>query len=460
MARFTQSSPHLGKVRALAWRKPELQLQVLLAVAILFGGGGSAYGVYNLAVQLTALLVLALNPDRVLDFLRRAPRVFVYLGCLTLALPLVQLVPLPASVWGHLPGRDLLNETLALIGRSKEWYPLSLAPARTLIAFFSLIPVLAVSVLSWDLDRSAWRRTLRVIVAMALAVLVFGALQLFTGNDHFLIYREHVNPGMLYGTFANHNSAGLFFVLMLAMLLANGGEAGSRRLRNHEFWSLPWVRGACATILAMAVILTQSRSSMAVLLVVIGVGVVGFLARLKLPVRSKLAIFVVGCLLCAAALFGLQRSTRFSEGFGRFEDLEDVRPWIWEDTVSSAKRYWPVGSGISSFPEVFEVDETLEHLWSLHAGRAHNDYLEIAQEAGIAGLALIAAWLAWCALLAFRAWRGPRRWQGMAAASGVAVIALQSAIDYPLRNQTILCVGAVLLCLLASAARADGQPKE
>lgn len=450
MARAVQSSS-LG-VDVPVWQRSEYQLQALVVLAVLFGGGGSAYGVCNLVVQIAALLILAFNPDKVVAFFAHAPRLFVALCTITFFFPLIQLVPLPPFLWAQLPGRDLLGESLALIGRSSEWYPLSLAPARTFTAFLSMLPVLAILAISWNFKNDEWERTLRLVIVLALAVLALGGLQLLSANGMLVFYpHERVSPGMLYGTFANHNTSGLFFVLALVALMAEGAMSSGDRSRHLAFsWSQSWGRGGVAVLLTTAVILTQSRSSMATLFVVLVCAAVYLMSAARLQNWKMAALLLLGGAMCAAALFALQSSTRFGSSFERFDNLDNVRPAIWEDTISSARRFWPAGSGISSFPEVFEVDETLEHVWGFHAGRAHNDYLEIAQEAGLVGLVLIAAWLLWVAWTLYLAKGAVRRQQTFAAGCGIGVIALQSAIDYPLRNQIILCVGGLFISLLAN----------
>ncbi|MEM6476987.1 MAG: hypothetical protein AAF687_12540, partial [Pseudomonadota bacterium] len=86
------------------------------------------------------------------------------------------------------------------------------------------------------------------------------------------------------------------------------------------------------------------------------------------------------------------------------------------------------------------------------AGRAHNDYLEIAIEAGIPGLALVAGWLILVGWLSVRVSRSPFRWAGWASSAILLAIALQSITDYPLRNQTMLAIGSFALLMLAKLA--------
>jgi O-antigen ligase len=137
------------------------------------------------------------------------------------------------------------------------------------------------------------------------------------------------------------------------------------------------------------------------------------------------------------------------EALERFEAQDDPRRYIWDDASYSARRYWPMGAGMGTFDEVFQVDESLENLSYRTAGRAHNDYLELAIEAGIPGLALAGLWLALIGWLSWRARLSSQRWMAWAGSSFLLAIALQSITDYPLRNQTILAFAAFALLLLA-----------
>lgn len=423
-----------------------------MILTIMIGGGGGAYGAFNLVVQLASLLILAVNSKVLVAFLVRQPFGFVTLICSTLALPLIQLVPLPPSIWTALPGRDLLYQSLELIGHSSEWFPISLAPSRTLTAFLSLIPAATIIVLASSLNERDWGNVLRTIVFASAAISVLGGIQLLTSNKHFLIFSERVSSSFFYTTFANHNTSGLYFVLALIVVLALdlGFGQGLRSVALQRS-----MRIGALVIFVISVILSQSRSSMGVLLLVVSVGLALYAKRSKLAQRHVFSVIAVGIVLSVGTLYVLQENSRLGGSFGRFESLEGPRPAVWSDTISSIQRFWPVGSGISSFPEVFEVDETLEHVWEFHAGRAHNDYLEIAQEAGIAGIMLTVAWGTWCVCVGLRA-RNGKYWQrAIFAIAALATIAIQSIVDYPLRNQTILCFVGLFIGMLASKDKSE-----
>ena len=152
-------------------------------------------------------------------------------------------------------------------------------------------------------------------------------------------------------------------------------------------------------------------------------------------------------------------SGRIEQALERFDSFEDLRPAIWSDSLVSADRFWPVGSGMGTFDEVFQIDESLENVTSRRAGRAHNDYLEIAIEAGIIGLVLVACWVL------YLLWVGLRRLLSrdestifLGAMTGLLAIGAQSIVDYPLRNTTILCIAALFIILLHD--RSDGEAKD
>lgn len=422
-----------------------LQVGALLAVAIAFGGGGAGAAIYNLPVQLFALLVLALNPQAVAALGERRHRMLLILVASTMALPLLQLVPLPAALWQALPGRQMALRALDLVGEGQHANPFSLDRNRTLLAFIGLIPPFAVLVLTLRLDRQDRSRALLVIVAMGLVNVVLGGFQLATAQNVFSWYPGAV-PNHLYGTFANHNAAGLFLVLSLCALLALPDERIGRR-------NAAIVRTVVGAILVLATVLTQSRSSIALLLLPLGFAAWRALSSrqvLGLTKRKMVAAAAAVVLLAAGAGAMLATNAKIGQTLDRFQLEEDIRPKVWSDTLESIGRYWPLGSGMSTFDEVFQVDESLEYINAKRAGRAHNEYLEIALEAGIVGLALVAAWIAFCGM---RWWSGRKRFKKREidlAALGLSCLTLQAVVDYPFRNEALLCVAAFLLGVLVT----------
>jgi O-antigen ligase len=162
--------------------------------------------------------------------------------------------------------------------------------------------------------------------------------------------------------------------------------------------------------------------------------------------------------MASLAALGTVAPGRLAQTLERFESVgEDSRRFFWEDASHSAARYWPVGAGMGTFDEVSGVDESLENLSPRRAGRAHNDFIEVAIEAGIVGVILVVIWIAMIASLAWRARVSSWRWPAWGAAGFLLAIALQSITDYPLRNQTILATASFALLFLTRIAVDRGE---
>ncbi|MEL6487660.1 MAG: O-antigen ligase family protein [Pseudomonadota bacterium] len=426
-----------------------LALGALLVVAMAFGGGGVRYGLANLIVQLTALGLVAIYRDAFLRFWRTAPRLLTILVGFSVAIPALHLVPLPADVWTALPGRGLAAEARAAVD-ARGWAPASLDRARTLVALTGLIVPLTVLCIGWTIKRERVFMLGWLIVAMGLVNVFVGVGQALSSDALTSFYPETPMAGVLFGTFANRNSTGVFLVcaLTLACLLPP--------IKAHPL-ELPARLAVCALLL-LAIVLTKSRTSLALAGLPLLLAAAGFAFDRIASSSSKQGSGATralqlggGALVVVLAVVSLFAAApgRLGDTLERFERDGSAREYIWEDSLYASQRYWPAGAGMGTFDEVFQVDEALENITARRAGRAHNDYLEVAIEAGLPGLLAIAVWLLALAWLTWRARFSPHRWIAWSGSAILLAIALQSITDYPLRNQTMLAVGAFALLLLA-----------
>ena len=428
-------------------------LAFLVTIAIIVGGGGVRYGLANLFVQLAALAALAFHRVQFADFWRKSPRALVLLIGLTIALPVAQLMPIPHLAVTALPGRETLLEARSM-AQGAEWFAFSVDPARTLVALSGLILPLTVLVITRSLavQRLIWIGWL--VVGLGIASFLFGTIQVVSAGETGLLYPENSMPGVLFGTFANRNTAGLFFVSALSLAALLPFPDHSRSILIPRFI-------VCA-LLVLAIVLTRSRSAIVLMAIPIGLSAMKLFWEHKLHSEQSLKFMALALAAGVLAVLGAISATagtdsRLAQSFERFEAREDARSEIWDDAVYSAQRYWPMGAGMGTFDEIFQLDESLENLAPRRAGRAHNDYLEIAIEAGLPGIALVVGWLFFVIWLSWRARRSPMRWSAWAGAATLAAIALQSAIDYPLRSQAFLGLGAFALILLAQMSKPPNE---
>lgn len=433
---------------------PVLHLQLLLGLAVVLGGGGVAYGIQNLIVQLTALAILAFHHRRAREFLTIAPRGLIWLLGATLTLPLAQIIPLPPALWQALPGREQIVESLGLIGApADQWFPISVDRARSLVALCGTLAPLTVIVIGATFAPVERARLGWSMVVAALCVLLLGFAQISTGNSFAILYSDRGSADVLYGTFANRNSTGLLFVLALILSM-------SLPLTRPRKWLLPLI--IAALLLGVGVVLTQSRSSMVLLVLALGFALLRFVlawlaARRMGAGAHKIGLLALGglaaMLLLAMAGFSFGSPGRASQSLERFSTIEADRAQMWEDGWFATSHYWPVGSGMGTFEEVFQLHESLEYVSPRMAGRMHSDILELALEAGLVGMILLAGWLAFLARASLFGGSEIGRWLRYGAGLGLACIGLQSIVDYPLRNQTLLCLAAVLVVLLIAPRR-------
>lgn len=431
-------------------------LAVLLLVAFLAGGGGIGYPRANLLVQLAALAVLALRRDGFVHFWHGSPLALRGLIAVSVALPLLQIIPLPESLWAALPGRDLVARSLEQVGQS-GWMPFSLDPLRTLLALTALVTPLAVLFAGWTLPRERLIDLGWGVVALGIATVLLGAAQLGAPSDSSTIFGSRKPGQILVGTFANRNSTGLFltFALGLAALLPPP--------RPHPA-VLPARLAACVMLL-LAVILTQSRTALVLAALPIMLGsaraLSGRLQARQNTVGRTMAIGIgtLALVVAGAGVLAVAAPGRISATLERFEAQDDPRRFIWDDAVFTAGRYWPLGAGIGTFDEIYQVDESLENLTMRRAGRAHNDYIETAIESGAPGLALAALWLVLLGWLSWVARASTQRWVAWSGSAFLLAIALQSITDYPLRNQTMLAFAAFALLLLVRIATDRARPR-
>jgi exopolysaccharide production protein ExoQ len=432
-----------------------IALSLLLFAAFALGGGGSSFALANLTVQLTAIGVLSAHRAAALAFWRESSLALQALIVVSLAIPIFQLIPLPPSVWSALPGRELAVRALELVG-GPGWRPLSLDPLRTLLTLTALVTPLAVLVAGWSLRGQRLLDLGWLTVGLGLVTVLLGALQLGPGNAGFTLFGAREPGAFVLGTFANRNSTALFlgFAVGLAALLpAPKAHAAILPLRL-----------AACSLLLVAIILTKSRTGLVLALIPLGLASLRLLfwaiqrrngARSHARGSGTAVLAAIGAIALigtgTAGLF-LVAPGRVGETIERFQAKDDPRRFIWDDATYAAERYWPVGAGTGTFDEVFQIDESLENMTMRRAGRAHNDYIELAIESGVPGLAVAGLWLLLLGGLSWRVRHSPQRWAAWTASGFLLAIALQSITDYPLRNQTILAFAGFALLLLARIA--------
>ena len=430
---------------------------------MVLGGGGSPSPKAEIIVQLGFVAALSAwlwwAPKHGFAQLNDIPKPLIWLGAALLALPLIQLVPLPPAIWQALPGRDFQQASLGLVGAQDSWRPLSISPPRTLAALLALVPAVALMWAAASLPSRDRRFVILAIAAVSVAGAALGALQLAGGDGAFQLY-ELSHRGWLTAFHANRNAA--VDVLLIGSLALSAWFAGKSMPGPVARRRIP-ILLAGQGVLLLAAVLTGSRMGIVLILPVLAINAmilksVGMGKMLDIALRAA-AVLVAAMLALPWLLSG---NARLAEVASRFDVAGDARILLWRDTVSAIEAFFPVGSGIGTFPVAFGPYESFESLSPASINRAHNDYLEFLLEAGLLAPVLIA--LGACALFAAgrKAWRECPwdRAPQIFALGTLAVIALHSFVDYPLRNMAIACLAGVAAGLLSATRQSSEARRE
>jgi len=424
---------------------------LLFALALLLGGGSLRFPLTRMIVELAASAVLVGYAARgwraPIDRWSASVMLLLLLGIL---LPLIQVVPLPPSIWTALPGRDVAARAIDYAGLGPRWMPLSLQPDATrLAAPYLLVPITFFIV---TLHATATQRLLYgwVIVAMSLVGALLGLLQA-GGSESFYFYNVGRYTAST-GFFANKNH---YADLLLVGILLIAGLTRTAH-RSHLRAPSPLVAAGMIVVLVLALPSANSRMGLALLPVALLPA-----AMLLVPLHyvrrltwrnAAIAGAGIAVLVAVAASSGV-----VARLVDRFGGERDMRFTFWPDVLTAINTYQPVGSGLGSFIKVFQRHESMSTLHFTYVFHAHNDFLEVALEAGWPGVALLVLGVV---LLAIGAWRVLRptmrsRFTPMhvAAVFGIVVLLAHSLVDYPLRTLTMASVLAFLAGCLAPALR-------
>lgn len=375
-------------------------------------------------------------------------------------LVLLQLVPLPPDLWQALPGREPLAEAMLSGGGTQPWRPLTMTPGVTINAASSLIvPIVTLFLLAGLHDRErAWLPG--ILLGLITAATLIGLVQ-FSGAS---AENPFVNdtPGHVSGNFANRNHFALFMalgcVLAPAWAFLDGRQPG---------WRAPVAFGL-VLLFALTILATGSRAGLLLGAVAIVIGLVlarhGLRGLLQRGPRWLLPV-LIGGIVATIALFVLASlAAGRADAIDRFLTLDpgtDMRRRGLPTVMAIIGTYFPVGSGIGGFDPVFRMHEPFDLLKPTYFNHAHNDFLEIALDAGVAGLAVLLAALGWWAVASVRVWRRLPAVSAMMPRLGSVMLLLMAAAsvsDYPVRTPMMMAMLVIAGWWLSTGMRTKFSP--
>lgn len=386
----------------------------------------------------------------------------------------IQLIPLPESLVVRLnPARNELNyeRLLALADRRDPLVvpeeakgaprPLTIAPSRTRLG---LAAVIGFSILLLGAARGFSRIGVR---ATAPAILILGVVVSFLG-----IYQSSTRNPVIYGWYValwrtpdsvpfynnNHQAGWLAMVLSLALgrlagEVARGMRGVAPRWRERLLWlssrqaNVAALTLFAAAIMAIGILVTQSRSG-AIALTVVFLGV-GLWSARKQPTTARrvvlaasLAAVLVMVISYAGEGVAARITTTSLDGIGG-------RAAVWRDTLKIANIFWLTGSGFNTYGVAMLRYQTAPTFRFIEA---HNDYLQLMAEGGLlVGVPAIVLAITIIATIyrRFREGADDTRtyWLRVGAVVGICAIAVQSLTDFTLQMPGAAAMFATLLAI-------------
>jgi O-antigen ligase len=444
-------------------------LLVLMAVLWLAGGASRADvagQVVTRAAATVAVVITLLFGERPSFSENRA--VLLILIC-AIALPMLQLIPMPPAVWQALPGRDIIARAAQFAGESQPWRPLSMVPSATVNAAASLIVPAAVLLCLSGLRATERPWLVRAVLLLITASMLVGLIQ-FSGSrfpQPLINYTNDVS-----GTFANRNHFAVFLALG-CLILPVWAFAGRRR----PAWRVP-VAGGLFLLLVLTILASGSRAGMVAAAIGMVLGPLMIREDLRralqgqprwvLPmiVASLVGLIVIFVFLSTSLGRAVSVDRLMAEDVGR-----DMRSRGLPTVIAMVAHYFPLGTGLGTFDPMFRLNEPFELLKLTYFNQAHNDYLGLALDAGLPGIVVVVLALMWWLWASWTVWMrssldrsaslGAVVATGRLGSSMLLVLFLASAVDYPVRTPLMMAIATIAGCWLAwgaVAARGSSLP--
>lgn len=400
-------------------------------------------------------------------------------------LALCQLIPLPPQVWQNLPGRGLIAEIDQTVGLGEIWRPLTMTPAATRNAFWSLMPPLACLVLAVQLDATEHKKVLNLVLSLGLISAAMGMLQVLGDPNGPLYLYKVTGNGQAVGLYANRNHQALLLATLLPMLAI---WALMQKDDNHVVRLRAVLATGASAFIVPLLLITGSRAGLILGLTALVLSGAILTAGLRgnaqgntsnkpsaSAVRAKpkgrrmgfpalIGVLLGGAAILVTITITLSRDLAI-ERLLKQDVAEDARAKTLPTILEITQEHMVLGSGLGSFEQVYQVHEPDALLGPTYMNHAHNDWLELVQTGGIPALALLLTGIAWAALRT-----GKYSWSkaipddcrrlGQVGACFLILAGMGSIGDYPLRTPSLASVAVIALVWIGmmTPVRAESHP--
>lgn len=394
-------------------------------------------------------------------------RGLLLIACAIVVLPVLQLIPLPPSMWTALPGRELIVAIYRDAGMALPWQPLSVAQARTWNALFSLAAPLALLILVLSLDEHWQRKLLLVLIGIGFFSGILGLVQAIGPANGPLYFYRITNNGLSVGLFANRNHQAMFLAMLYPLIAA---RLSLFQGKPDQLFFQRSLAVAGGLLLIPLILMTGSRAGL--ILAVFGIAFAWWVYRSPTSVaraadrqsekRVRLVTFGMVFALIAVVMVVVLRTPAL-ERMVSTDAAGELRLLALPTVVRAIGDFLPFGSGLGTFVETYQIYEPDKLIMANYFNHAHNDFAELILTAGIPAV-LLMVWGMVLALVSLRSLirnrglevggrGGSSQVLGRAGFSVLTMLALASIADYPLRVPSLMLLGIVAAVWCSTAFR-------
>jgi O-antigen ligase len=384
-----------------------------------------------------------------------------------LLIPLLYLIPIPFSLWQQLPGHQDYAQAMRLLFEQDVMHHSLVASMSAPLSWYSwlaLIPSVAVFLTTAAGSREdCWRVTL-IFILLAFFEAMLGLAQYAQGPISSLRFDWEFG-GTAIGTFANRDHLAGFLEMALPLSIAVALSALRQfevEVGIHDYRKSALTLRAnilfytfLAIFILLGLVFTQSRTGVFLGMVIVLVTMLIF----ALKVGRRSAYGLVGGVFLAAIASAI--TIGLVPVLNRFtaDPMQDARWKIYSATWQAVKAFFPLGSGVGTFAEVFKPFHSAD-LSGMFINHAHNDYLEWLTEGGLWAAILIAWFFIYYAIRWFKLIKLPRwqRYEYIQVGAGVGILAMSihSLVDFNLHIPANQIYFALLLGLFFRVSK-DSQ---
>ena len=433
---------------------------VVALVALFSMGGSSRADVQSLAVLNPAMILccgvalITLKQEHWHD-----KKWFLAGFALVFLLVVFYLAPLPVQLEKLSQGAGEVAAIWAAANVPNASQTLAIASAAVWQSLFFLFAPLAVFLFAIQLNRDDLRLTLPIIILVGAISGIVGIAQL-TGSSSGPLYLYRItNNGSAVGLFANRNHAAVLLACVFPML----AHMASRPpvIKQNPKNVLKAIAIAVAILLVPLILVTGSRSGLLAAVIGITGGTLLYSSHVRPHYKRKegksfvpiIVVIVILSLIFMTIYFS--RAEAIDRIFAEPNNIAD-RGDFWTASLKMLRQYFPFGFGPGGFVSSFQIGEPLDLLGGEYVNRLHNDWLETALTFGVLGIVFMLAGIMYYVRRAFVLWvrmDGQHSCValGRVASIVIAILAVASMSDYPLRTPAMAGFAALVLVWFAHA---------